>query len=251
MADTKTMQDFKMFLRHVPFLNHININYVKRFFFEMNAPRFVEEHRRLDPKDLDGLLDFAMVRWLAYVAPGQVRWEIRSLLELLMEKNVKRFMEIGTGHGGTLFLCCKAFGKGSVGISVDMPGSNFGGGYPHYKERIFQTFAAKGQKLHLLREDSHAQSTLEKARELLGGEKLDFLFIDGDHTYEGVKKDFEMYSGLVKKGGAIAFHDIAPHAPETGCEVDRYWNELKRGNRHREFIENKKQGWGGIGVIFK
>jgi predicted O-methyltransferase YrrM len=40
--------------------------------------------------------------------------------------------------------------------------------------------------------------------------KVDFLFIDADHSYEGVKKDFEMYSPLVRKGGIIAFHDIIP-----------------------------------------
>jgi hypothetical protein len=31
---------------------------------------------------------------------------------------------------------------------------------------------------------------------------VDFLFIDGDHTYEGVKKDFEMYSPLVRREGS-------------------------------------------------
>jgi len=49
----------------------------------------------------------------------------------------------------------------------------------------------------------------------LNGEPLDFLFIDGDHTYEGVKRDFEMYSPLVRNGGIIAFHDIVKHPPET------------------------------------
>jgi predicted O-methyltransferase YrrM len=40
--------------------------------------------------------------------------------------------------------------------------------------------------------------------------RLDFLFIDGDHTYEGVKQDFEMYTPLVRKGGLVAMHDIVP-----------------------------------------
>jgi predicted O-methyltransferase YrrM len=43
---------------------------------------------------------------------------------------------------------------------------------------------------------------------LLKGSEGDFLFIDGDHTYQGVKQDFQMYSPLVKKGGIVAFHDI-------------------------------------------
>ena len=36
---------------------------------------------------------------------------------------------------------------------------------------------------------------------------IGFLFIDGDHRYEGVKKDFELYSPKVKVDGIIAFHD--------------------------------------------
>ncbi|MEO0196406.1 MAG: class I SAM-dependent methyltransferase [candidate division WOR-3 bacterium] len=43
---------------------------------------------------------------------------------------------------------------------------------------------------------------------MLGNSKLDFLFIEGNHSYEGVKMDFEMYFPLVRKGGIIAFHDI-------------------------------------------
>jgi len=37
---------------------------------------------------------------------------------------------------------------------------------------------------------------------------IDLLFIDGDHSYQAVKKDVELYFPLLKKGGAIIFHDI-------------------------------------------
>ena len=37
--------------------------------------------------------------------------------------------------------------------------------------------------------------------------KIDFLFIDGDHSYEGVKKDFELYSKLLNENGVIMIHD--------------------------------------------
>jgi len=52
--------------------------------------------------------------------------------------------------------------------------------------------------------------------------KIDFLFLDGDHTYDGVKKDFENYSHFVRKGGLIGFHDIH----DVGG-VNKFWNELK------------------------
>lgn len=36
---------------------------------------------------------------------------------------------------------------------------------------------------------------------------LDVLFIDGDHSYEGVKADWEAYKGLLKTGSVVVFHD--------------------------------------------
>jgi len=36
---------------------------------------------------------------------------------------------------------------------------------------------------------------------------FDFVFIDGDHTYEAVKKDFELYYSKIKAGGYIFMHD--------------------------------------------
>ena len=38
-------------------------------------------------------------------------------------------------------------------------------------------------------------------------EMFDFIFIDGDHSFEGVKKDFELYSQNLSEKGTIAFHD--------------------------------------------
>jgi predicted O-methyltransferase YrrM len=90
---------------------------------------------------------------------------------------------------------------------------------------------------------------LEQLKSRLADQPVDFLFIDGDHTYAGVKQDFEMYSPLVRKGGLVAFHDIVLHPPKLDCHVDEFWNELKRTRPAEEFIENPRQGWGGIGLI--
>lgn len=42
---------------------------------------------------------------------------------------------------------------------------------------------------------------------------IDFLFIDADHSYEGVKKDYESWFDIVKSGGYFAFHDVIPAFP--------------------------------------
>lgn len=38
-------------------------------------------------------------------------------------------------------------------------------------------------------------------------QEIDLLFIDGDHSYEGVKEDIRLWVRRVKKGGAVLFHD--------------------------------------------
>jgi predicted O-methyltransferase YrrM len=97
-----------------------------------------------------------------------------------------------------------------------------------------------------INKDSHNPWALETIKDLAG--YLDFLFIDGDHSYEGVKKDWEMYSPLVRKGGLIAFHDIAPNY-DSGSR--KFYNEIKDGFEHVEFVEDAEQDIMGIGVLRK
>lgn len=188
------------------------------------------------PRTYAEVIDYCVDR---PVMMAQVRAEIEELAKLIQAAAPQRSLEIGTNYGGTLYLLCALSPPGARVISVDLPAGQFGGGYPRRKIPLYRRFPRNGQQLHLIRGDSHAPKTLAHVERLLAGDKLDYLFIDGDHTYEGVKRDFE-----------IAFHDIAVHTKEKSCEVDRFWNEIKQRFHHREFIEDPKQGWAGIGVLF-
>jgi predicted O-methyltransferase YrrM len=181
---------------------------------------------------------------------AQVRSEIIQLTALLGKRRLKTIVEIGTAHGGTLFLWCRQADPEATIVSIDLPGGIHGGGYPYWKSWIYRRFPPGAQKLHLLRGDSHKPEMLARLKSVLPGDgRVDFLFIDGDHTYEGVKADFEMYSGLVRSGGLIAFHDICKHPEQLNCHVDRYWQEVKGKHRAVEFVEDTNQGGFGIGVI--
>jgi predicted O-methyltransferase YrrM len=180
----------------------------------------------------------------------QVRSEISELGKLLRAHAPMRSLEIGTNYGGTLFLLCSLSPPGARIISVDLPGGRFGGGYPRRKIPLYWKFPRNGQRLRLVRADSHLPETKHQVERVLAGERLDYLFIDGDHTYEGVRRDFEMYSPLVRSGGMVAFHDIAPHRGDKDCQVDKFWKEIKQDYPYREIIENPEQGWAGIGVLF-
>lgn len=51
-------------------------------------------------------------------------------------------------------------------------------------------------------------------------ESVDMIFIDADHSYEGVKKDFEAWFDKIKKGGCFAFHDCVPNFPVYQFKYD-------------------------------
>ncbi|MEM1858754.1 MAG: class I SAM-dependent methyltransferase, partial [Desulfurococcaceae archaeon] len=159
-------------------------------------------------------------------------------------------LEIGTANGGTLFLFCQIAELDATIISIDLPGGPFGGGYPEWRVPLYKSFAKERQRVHLIRADSHDPKTLGIVKRILGDRKLDFLFIDGDHTYEGVKRDFEMYSPLVRKGGIIAFHDIVPGPSENVGGVPMFWSEIKRSFTYNEIVKDWRQGGYGIGVIY-
>ncbi len=202
-------------------------------------------------EDLDGkdLLNFVFSDIGSLITPWQFREEITQLVEEIEKLHPKRALEIGTANGGTLFLLCRLSHPEARLMSVDLPEGKFGGGYPAWKLPLYEKFALPGQKLNLERADSHQPASLAKVKEFFGDKQLDYLFIDGDHTYEGVKQDFEMYSPLVRPGGLIVFHDIVEH-PSSVCQVDKFWEEVKQGRKHKEFVNDWKQGQYGIGLIY-
>jgi predicted O-methyltransferase YrrM len=180
--------------------------------------------------------------------------EFAPLLSLLKRRKLKSIVEIGTAQGGTLYTWCKIAASDALIISVDLPGGPFGGGYTLNDMKRFRRYKAGNQKLFFLRKDSHKQETKDRLVEILGGRKIDFLFIDGDHRYGGVKKDFYLYSSLVRRNGLIVFHDILHHPKVPGCKVDKFWNEIKSTYKNVEFVDKEDDRgwgqWGGIGVIY-
>lgn len=196
----------------------------------------------------EAVVDFGWTVANGLIQPAQVKSELLALCKMVAERKPKVVVEIGTAGGGTLFCWAALADPEATIISLDLPNGIHGGGYPMWKGELYRTFAGPKQKLHLIRGDSHDPQFKAQLEALLPG-KVDYLFIDGDHTYKGVKMDYDMYSPLVKPGGLVAFHDIALHPPVLDCHVDEFWNELKQGREHWEFIENPQQGICGIGVV--
>jgi predicted O-methyltransferase YrrM len=177
----------------------------------------------------------------------QIRSEFLELAKLVKEQNCRHILEIGTYRGGTLFVFSQLAAPGATVISLDFHFTFLGKVYGAIQKPLLRKFVRNGKSLFLLREDSHQPSTLATIRHILHGHELDFLFIDGDHTYEGVREDFNMYSPLVRDGGLIAFHDIAQSGGSR--EVYRLWEEVKPKYDYEEFIHHTGSGAMGIGVL--
>ncbi len=74
----------------------------------------------------------------------------------------------------------------------------------------------------------------------------DLAFIDADHTYGAVKRDYEN----LKDCGVVAFHDINDHCVRDDCPdggVWKFWREVRETRPYREFSYSDK--WMGIGVV--
>lgn len=175
------------------------------------------------------------------------RQNMDEFLEFLRQwGRPKTILEIGTGAGGTLALFHLFAPPDATIVSVDLWGGAFGAGYPPWKRLLFKCFKQHDQRQVLLYGNSHKVRTRERIRRALGGQPIDLFFIDGDHTYHGVQKDFLNYFGLVRSGGIVAFHDISGN-PDSRYGVKEYWQKLKLIYNHAEICKNGN----GIGLIYK
>jgi predicted O-methyltransferase YrrM len=174
--------------------------------------------------------------------------ELAPLLAVLADRELETVLEIGTAAGGTFAAWCEIASSDALLVSIDLPGGPFS---PNSATpELLQGHARQGQDPRFIRADSHLAETKQALVELLNGRAVDFLFIDGDHSYEGVRCDFELYAPLVRPGGLIALHDVVRHPPPSRCEVERFWNSVRRKHAHSEYVDAGGGAWGGIGVVY-
>ena len=175
-------------------------------------------------------------------------YEIENALEFVKKLKVKNFMEIGTDQGGTFVCWSRVSDPNGLRVSVDWAHGPWGVNNFDIQARNNKLFSL-GSNVHILDGDSHAEAMYNSVKSIIGDEKLDLLFIDGDHSHLGVKLDYHMYKEFVKPGGWIGFHDIkdTENHHSQGCYVDYFWNELP--GEKTWFLADSN--WGGIGFIQK
>ncbi|HEV7744983.1 MAG TPA: class I SAM-dependent methyltransferase [Pyrinomonadaceae bacterium] len=229
------------------------------------APRFVvdrylrfrmlDEARRLgrlrDATDDASILMDSLGRSHMF-RPLQKTSEILKLIEIVKHLKPMTICEIGAAGCGTTFLLAQAAAKAATIIALDLA-------FDPSRKAALETFALPGQRLLCLEADSHRPETARLVAETLGERSLDVLYLDGDHSYDGVKRDFELYRDLVSSNGMIVFHDIVSDyktrygittTSDTGG-VPKFWQEIKTSwKRVEEIVEDYEQDGYGIGILY-
>jgi predicted O-methyltransferase YrrM len=186
-----------------------------------------------------------------FFRPLQKKSEILRLLAIVRAARPEVICEIGAAGGGTTFLLAHAAAGDATIISLDLA-------YSASRRAAVHSFAREEQKIICLPCDSHSPLSVRAVKAHLARKRLDILFLDGDHSYEGVKTDFQFYSPLVRPGGLVIFHDIVPdykarYGIQTSSDsggVPRFWKETKAsGAEVEEVVEDYEQDGFGIGIL--
>lgn len=94
----------------------------------------------------------------------------------------------------------------------------------------------------------HVMTTNEFEKKARKRIKYDYIYIDGDHSYEGALRDYQLFWPMLRSGGFMSFHDISikGHRPEGEYGVWKVWKKIARKNAFSfEYLGS------GLGVVQK
>lgn len=179
---------------------------------------------------------------------GQIVEEAAWFWDAAKTIDPKIVVEIGIYGGGNLrILSSLVDDPNGVTVGIDYDDS-------HWKETRGWDFRESKCPVHIIWGDSHSEDTLNKLKTILNGRSIDVLFIDGDHGFDGCKKDFDMYGQLVRPGGIIAIHDTQMHRrPDEHPDVKKcgeFFDSLPEPKFEKHMAKRNYDGY-GIGYIIK
>lgn len=146
---------------------------------------------------------------------SQVRQEIAEFVKILLLKDLdNNILEIGMGdNGGTHILWRHIF---NTVVTIEIS--------PDFVKKFKRSEWLDSRSI-IVTGRSEDPGTLKRVRAYL--DSVDVLFIDGDHSYEAVARDWAIYHNLVRPGGLVAFHDSACRLLDYG--VARFLDDLSVG----------------------
>ncbi len=176
--------------------------------------------------------------------PVQNNEELSWLIQHAEKTSPKVIVEIGTEYGGTFKMWEQILPKGGLLIGVDI------------EDKLRWNIKNSDRDVHMIIGDSKNPDTINRVTNILKGNKIDFLFIDGDHDYYSVKADYENYERYVRSRGIIGFHDIYMQAKDGPININdghhgsvtRFWKEVVA---YKDELQSKTGSNPGTGIITK
>lgn len=145
------------------------------------------------------------------------------LPSLINERGYKTGLEIGVFTGGHAFcIILNSTLELLIGIDPYIMFEQNPWGMESQEDYDFMYDYVLGKLSKSLRYN-HLRLTSDDAYPLLEADMFDFVFIDGLHTYEQLKKDLTNYDKLIRTGGVIACHDYKhPNYPLLTTAIDEF-----------------------------
>lgn len=165
--------------------------------------------------------------------------------DLIRNIKPKVIVELGTHRGTSFWSFCQAVKDEN--LLTELFAVDTWKGEEHsmfYGEEVFEEVKEIQKKYYKDLKIKLIRKTFDEAVADFQDKSIDFLHIDGFHTYEVVKHDFENWNSKVKGDGMIIFHDIFVNQNDFG--VYKLWEELKKKYKTIEFHHSF-----GLGVLFR
>ena len=137
------------------------------------------------------------------------------------------YVEVGTQHGRSIYCATQLAPKGVKFVAVDIydpPGTD----KLMSRDKFFKSTGLDKQVTYINKPSAEAAADWEGT--------IDMMFIDADHSYEGVKLDVDSWTKFVKPGGYLYFHD----ADETSPGVVQLVKEMGKSGDYDELTFYKQ-----------
>ena len=162
---------------------------------------------------------------------------------LVKEIKPSVFVELGTYSGNSYFAFCQSIDE--VGLKTQCYAVDTWLGDEHsgyYNDDVYKYVKTHNHR-HYSRFSCLLRMSFDNAVQSFSDGSIDLLHIDGLHTYEAVKHDFETWMPKLSPDAFVLFHDISIREQNFG--VWRLWDELKEKYAFNvEFLHSN-----GLGIL--